>query len=360
MWYDEGKHQKETEGGWLNDAPHGLRNGLVRKRKKQSTFTFVRGVLHGPLHRWNPDGSPSLDTAYLNGLQHGIRIEYFPNGQKKTEGAFVKNIYQGYFRGWFQNGNPSEESYLVDGLMDGLLKAWPRPDSKGPDEWTYKGGHRQGRSTYYFPNGSLKHDFLYDNDRLVYRRGDGIDVFLEKLADLLQNEPQSFGVYPTNMKFDSGTFLRVFGVPDSDVGRTDIERTWAYRCQDGVLSLKVTVHSDRVLVEDVAYSHRENTISSRMSSNDIEAVLISKLPDDLKSGFGGSNRLIGPWYDADWFFDSLGYPNGLTSLNTTGQKYYVYKCADGVVGLKVQETYRQVTPRRADVGTITIKSFDRR
>jgi hypothetical protein len=208
---------------------------------------------------------------------------------------------------------------------------------------------------------TVKHGFDYEKGRLVYRRGDGIDVFLEKLADVLQNEPRSFGEYPVSMTYDKAAFLRVFGDPYSDVGRTDVERTWTYRCRDGVLSLRVIDYTDRVVVEDVAYSHRENTISSQMSIKDVEAVLMSKVPDNLKkSTLSVSGMMSHRPYAADWFFDTFGYPNGLKTLGTTGQKYYVYQCADGIVGLEVQETYGRVTPKRVKVHSITIKSFDRR
>jgi antitoxin component YwqK of YwqJK toxin-antitoxin module len=366
VWSSKDKQQKVVEDSWLNGAPHGLRTfWYAYNGKKQSEIMFVKGANQGPLHRWSPDGTQSLDTAYLNGLQHGIRIDYFPNGQKKLEGAFIKGRSQGYSRGWFENGKPSEESYLVDGLFDGLVKNWPRPDSVRPDECNYNKGRRQGRSTHYFPNGCLKHDFLYDNDRLVYRRGDDIDTFQGKLVDLLNNEPRCWGAYPIGMNYEKAAFMRVFGDPDSDVGLTHNKRKWHYRCRDGLLTLTVIDWSDRVGVEDVEYSHRENTISSGMSSKDIQAALVSKVPDQVKNhvkkaGLGASDMISFGLYDADWFFGTVGYPNILTSLDDLGQrKYYAYKCADGVVGLDVME-YRWAKPNQNEVQRITIKSFDRR
>jgi hypothetical protein len=161
---------------------------------------------------------------------------------------------------------------MLNGKFEGIVRVWARPHSKRPNELPYHNGQPHGEWTYYFENGQINHRYVYENGRLVYRRGDDIDIFMEKMADMMKTESGCSGSYPHYMSYPRKRFLEVFGEPASNISLPE-GRRWTYRCRDGEAYL-VIVESDRInVMSSIDYRGRRNEITPNLAKAEVMAKL---------------------------------------------------------------------------------------
>jgi hypothetical protein len=168
------------------------------------------------------------------------------------------------------------------------------------------------------------------------------------MATLVEGNPNCDGQFPIGMNFDEQVFLDVFGRPDSDIGLAGRRRVWGYKCRDGILSLTVVPGASRLIVHEIGYTGRTNPITPRMTRSQFRATLRS-IEDR-----GGPN----PWFDGVKFLDTFGFPDTEHSLNATGNKQYVYRCKDGIIGLDLQVFHQPINRNRLAINQIMLKGMD--
>ncbi|MDP2173687.1 MAG: hypothetical protein Q8J62_07910, partial [Candidatus Cloacimonadaceae bacterium] len=65
----------------LRGAPYtGFAYEVYADRKPLRLITLLRGLQHGPMYLWYPDGSPQMSANYHRGRLHGRFLGWYHNG----------------------------------------------------------------------------------------------------------------------------------------------------------------------------------------------------------------------------------------------------------------------------------------
>jgi antitoxin component YwqK of YwqJK toxin-antitoxin module len=144
-------------------------------------------ILHGPLHRWYPDGKKQEEMNYQNHKHHGRYANWWENGNKWNEGTYENEEENGHWIQYYSNGQKCREGDFKNGKRIGVWIQWHENGQKNaqgrctndvPDgEWSFyhpngklfsKGmfmsGQKTGRWTRWYANGNKMEEGDYGKD----------------------------------------------------------------------------------------------------------------------------------------------------------------------------------------------------
>lgn len=165
LWtlYDEDGCIK-AKSSYKNDMLHGESliyedDCLVEKRQ------YVHNRREGVQIEYYPSGVMKCQCVYRDDKLNGPNIDYYENGQKmlvnRYENGDPVGAYTYYYEenGWYEKGTLDK-----DGFMDGVITFYGHDDNPR-EEHTYKHGVLDGRTTYFWPDGSKKWSLLYKDGK---------------------------------------------------------------------------------------------------------------------------------------------------------------------------------------------------
>ncbi len=165
---------------------YNLNKNFLRKKTTYSK-SFGAGALPLIEQEYNDEtGLISKINRYKNGLLSGWQCTYHPNGMI-ADSFFVKNgIAAGRHYSMQENGLPfGILNYNKKGKQSGLNRYWFTPPYGNllMEEVNYKDGMREGKARYYYPNGKLKLQGIYQKD-LMEKNWSWFDTSESVLAEL--------------------------------------------------------------------------------------------------------------------------------------------------------------------------------
>lgn len=124
---------------------------------KQAEKWNMKGILHGPDHRWHEDGSKAWEGWWKNGKMHGKWMYWVPSGKKLAlPGNYAVPSYG--------------ETFLVDGTLHGVETNWYDADRKLKlSQFTYDRGNLL-LSVGWWPNGRKQREIVYQDNKEVEHR----------------------------------------------------------------------------------------------------------------------------------------------------------------------------------------------
>jgi len=260
---------------------------------------------------------PGRGEAWFKaGVPHGKLTLWYPNKTKMFEMIYVEGQRQGPAHAWYKNGEKRYDIFFVDDKREGKYIEWDDSGQK-TDEGRYIHGEKEGLSDI--------------NARAVPH---GVDAFLNKLKLLMQRK-DCWGGYPTLMNYDEAAFKATCGEPKPDLSTE--RRSWDYPCSDGeVQLLRVLDSGGRLIVRDVDVQRNRNDVTAALTKKEF----LTEIPSLL--GHKATTSDVVNWYDYDTFVKKFGFPNGDSEQDPddTSKRSWKFQCADGVIVLEVQLTFR--------------------
>lgn len=125
--------------------------GLYLGQEKDSTWTYYdfdgnlimredyqKGVLHGKVIKYYPNGKMAEVKNFKNGVQVGEWNQFYDTGKPKAKGNYVNGALQGEATYYFSNGKPRLKGNYSKGKMHGIWYYFT-PDLKveKKEQWEY-------------------------------------------------------------------------------------------------------------------------------------------------------------------------------------------------------------------------------
>jgi hypothetical protein len=110
-----------------------------------------------------------------DGVPHGAYELHGPRGQLRVAGAFSNGKRTGSFLFWSSNGSRLAQMPFEGDVLSGTLALWYLPgggvkEARPKLEAAYVKGRLTGPKRSWYPNGSLRTEFQYDNGALTSAR----------------------------------------------------------------------------------------------------------------------------------------------------------------------------------------------
>ncbi|MDR0529232.1 MAG: hypothetical protein LBG69_06460 [Zoogloeaceae bacterium] len=119
-----------------------------------------------------------------NGLVSGIAKIYYENGVLQDESSYKKWYRDGFQRTYYENGKLESEAFYKNNALDGVRKTYNKNGQLESEE-SYKAADTSDRiyngpSRYYYQNGKLRLEILYENNKQISYKSydeDGILIY---------------------------------------------------------------------------------------------------------------------------------------------------------------------------------------
>jgi antitoxin component YwqK of YwqJK toxin-antitoxin module len=95
-------------GEMISFHPNGMRKELV---------TYVDGEPTGPFLAYGNDGVPVFEGMLVNGKKHGTWAMWYDETQKRQECQYVNDVLSGKCTYWYIDGNLQREETYSDGKL---------------------------------------------------------------------------------------------------------------------------------------------------------------------------------------------------------------------------------------------------
>lgn len=136
------------------------RDGQIEKQVPQN----ARGMEHGVVSTYYPDGTLESRRQYRNGLPEGLQSTYHKTGKLREEASYLNGVRaDGVAETFDENGKLQTRMTYLDGkLEDELLTYFP--DGALASRTAVKQGKFHGPSTFYFRDGKVQSTVSYVMD----------------------------------------------------------------------------------------------------------------------------------------------------------------------------------------------------
>ncbi len=128
-------------------------DGSVRIERQMTQDAQGNYVNHGAFTEYDPKGRILRSGEYGNGKLNGRWVQNFDAGQQGLFSGPFEKQYQGPF---------VSEATFSEGKLHG---AWIIRSASGRKivQWQFDNGVRQGKSTWWYPNGAIRREVYYKN-----------------------------------------------------------------------------------------------------------------------------------------------------------------------------------------------------
>ncbi len=182
-------------------------DGSVKIERQVTKDAAGNYVNHGTYTAYGPDGTVQKTGVFQNGKQQGKWTQSFA----KDEGHLFTADHETEFQGPF-----ASEATFVEGQLDGT---WTIKDRNGQNivEWNFDHGVRNGKWSWWYPNGDKRLAATYKNDNLdgdVLEWNQGGQLGSKTTYVDGKRLDKVAGWYALGQKHFEGFYLRVVHMPE--------------------------------------------------------------------------------------------------------------------------------------------------
>jgi antitoxin component YwqK of YwqJK toxin-antitoxin module len=138
----------------------------------ESVFTQENGIKEGYNRIYYPNGKISSEGTIRNGKPDGFWKNYYPTGVLRSEGNRRNHLLDSTWVFYNEMGDTVEKVNFAMGKRNGYSISYNTYDSGDPmnkgrviARELYVNDCREGKSIYYYPNGQIKEDVNYKNNK---------------------------------------------------------------------------------------------------------------------------------------------------------------------------------------------------
>ncbi|MHB8830283.1 MAG: CARDB domain-containing protein [Syntrophales bacterium] len=116
------------QGSYWEGSPDGVHTWYYDSGRKESEWTYSRGLYSGPHRVWydDPGGQLQEETGWSGNKEDGPSTGWFENGQMQFQGTYRQGLLVGPFSYWDQWGKLTDEWFFSSAGLDcGVWKYYP-------------------------------------------------------------------------------------------------------------------------------------------------------------------------------------------------------------------------------------------
>ena len=171
-------HDGIQEGAWTyfweNGLPHhvitykrGVKDGtcfdITRVGQIEVVENYRNGKLEGPRRVFAGGGKLLDETYYAEGKKSGVSIKNYADGvQKQEEGMFQNDVRDGKTTWYYPNGQKAADYSYSNGLLDGDVALY-HDNGRVSEFGLYQMNNQTGIWKEYYPDGTPKAEGNYKN-----------------------------------------------------------------------------------------------------------------------------------------------------------------------------------------------------
>jgi uncharacterized protein len=152
-YYETGK--LKSEGNWKNFQLDSIWKFYNEQGKLTFEYTYKEGKKNGPLKTYNKDGYVEVEDQYINNMKQGTTTSFYKNGKVKETIPFKEGREEGKGYEYDSTGT----IITITEYKAGFVKNTERINRKDAN------GQKQGSWKEFWPNGKIKTDGRYLNDK---------------------------------------------------------------------------------------------------------------------------------------------------------------------------------------------------
>ncbi len=116
--------------------------------------------------RFSPTGDTLSITSLQKGVLHGELVMFHPNGQRKESVVYLNGVQDGPYKAFDTEGALVFEGTLREGRKEGIWSTWYDATQKR-QECLFENDVLTGRCTYWFIDGSIQREETYRDGKLI-------------------------------------------------------------------------------------------------------------------------------------------------------------------------------------------------
>lgn len=111
---------------------------VYRGSRKAMEKDINKGVLHGQLRFWYPNGMIMQEQEFYEGKQNGKMFLWYENGQLQSSSFFENDLIHGVTTNWYRGGGLQSIIGMSNGVSHGVRKRWDESGHVVEDGVFYK------------------------------------------------------------------------------------------------------------------------------------------------------------------------------------------------------------------------------
>jgi antitoxin component YwqK of YwqJK toxin-antitoxin module len=140
-----------------------------------STLSYAKGILHGKVYHYYPDGTVAAEKEFVHGDRVGIHRYFYPGGALSLIEHYQKGLLHGSVRLFSKEGTLLRQSHYKEGKREGSHTIYDKNGQLRESAYFIE-DHPAGKHQSFFPSGALQeeleyHNRDYFNKRLFHENG---------------------------------------------------------------------------------------------------------------------------------------------------------------------------------------------